>query len=380
MCNPTGANEYENKGTYAATSTPSSDAKYKQMSMTANILGVLALGLLISTVVVSVQLSNERDSKSSSSSSKSEDSNGVKLVEVTAFPTIRPPTGVNPCEGANPKLPNVQCIIDGLEQTGEQAATNVTKGYNGRFNTSAVPIKVPYWQVGLCPVNVHWHLGTEHYSAGEFDEFGSGPTEIHTRRELAGEVRQGFQCRLYDDKDPKFTTKYDWKHCEEMEVGQTYEVHWPHSAAGACGTLNQYQTPFYDGVFCNIDLVKDTAGQVGVQAQIFTIVNDESYYYPDLMRGMIVDKNISFGTDLAMYTGSTTGETRNNTICSGYTPITWQVDRKCRMVSASAFDKMCADMKAQRDDMSADLHAHGSRPLVADIFAANNQVRFRSRY
>eukprot|EP00959_Pyramimonas_sp_CCMP1952_P361950 7580033-Pyramimonas_sp.AAC.1 len=25
------------------------------------------------------------------------------------------------------------------------------------------------------------------------------------------------------------------------------QVHWPHSAAGACGTPNQYQTPFYDG-------------------------------------------------------------------------------------------------------------------------------------
>jgi len=33
---------------------------------------------------------------------------------------------------------------------------------------------------------------------------------------------------------------------------------------------------------------------------------------------------------------------------------------------------MCADMKAQRDDMSEDLYPHGSRPLVADEYAANN--------
>ncbi len=43
------------------------------------------------------------------------------------------------------------------------------------------------------------------------------------------------------------------------------------------------------------------------------------------------------------------------------------------MISASSFDKLCADMKAQRDDMSDDLYAHGSRELVADMFVANNQ-------
>merc|ERR1712061_688625 len=74
------------------------------------------------------------------------------------------------------------------------------------------------------------------------------------------------------------------------------------------------------------------------------------------MRGWIVDGD--YGLDIAKYTGSTTGTTRNNEICSRYTPITWQVDRKCHLISASSFDKMCADMKAQRDDMSKDLYAH----------------------
>jgi hypothetical protein len=160
-----------------------------------------------------------------------------------------------------------------------------------------------------------------------------------------------------------------------MEVGQTYEVHWPHPAAGACGTLNQFQTPFYDGVFCKDDILTDTAAQIGVQAQVFTIVNDETYYYPDLMRGMIVDG--SLGADIAKYTGSTTGTSRDNEICSQFAPITWQVDRVCHLISASTFDKMCADMKAQRDDMSDDLHPHGSRELVADNLAADNHQRLR---
>ena len=110
-----------------------------------------------------------------------------------------------------------------------------------------------------------------------------------------------------------------------------------------------------------------------MQAQVFTVVNHEDYCNPDLIKGMIVDGD--YGHDVAKYTGSTTGTSRDNEICSRYTPITWQVDRKCHLISASSFDKMCADMKAQRDDMSADLHPHGSRELVADHLAANNHVR-----
>jgi hypothetical protein len=90
-----------------------------------------------------------------------------------------------------------------------------------------------------------------------------------------------------------------------------------------------------------------------------------------MIRGMIVDKDM--GKDIHIYTGSTTGETRSNQMCSQYAPITWQVDRKCHMISASSFDKMCYDMKMQRDDMSDDLHAHGSHELVKDELTANNQ-------
>ena len=110
-----------------------------------------------------------------------------------------------------------------------------------------------------------------------------------------------------------------------------------------------------------------------MQAQVFTIVNDEHYYVPDLMRGMIVDGQ--YGADIAYYTGSTTGTSRDNVVCSRYTPITWQVDRKCHLISASSFDKMCQDMMTQRDDMSGDLHPHGARELVEDRYAANNHQR-----
>jgi len=327
------------------------------------LLSISTVGLLGATIFLATKVKDDLHD------ANAKDQNSPHDVMKTIR---RTPMGTNPCAGKKPDLPNLACIIDQVYQTGEQAASNVTKGYNGLRSTDAVPITVPYYQAGLCPVNVHWHLGTEHYSSGQYDELGSGPTDIHRRRLAAGHTRKGFQCHHYNADDPKFTKPFDWKYCKHMEVGQTYEVHWPHSASGACGTPNQYQTPFYDGVFCGIVPVTNTSQQVGVQAQVFTIVNDNDYYWPNLFRGMIVDGD--FGKDMAVYTGSTTGQTRDNTICSQYAPITWQVDRKCHLISASSFDKMCHDMLRQRDDMSTDVHAHGSRPLVADEHSANNHA------
>jgi len=300
----------------------------------------------------------------------------------------------NVCEGQKQWLStqtdnafkNKNCTLNDVVEALEQSGTNVTKGYTGKRATSAKPLTTSLFQAGLCPVNVHWHLGTEHLSVGEYDDEGKGPdgfTVAHSgddgSRRLADTARLGHRCHHYDDTKKEFTTEYNWMHCVDMHVGETYEVHWPHSSAGACGTPNQYQTPFYDGVFCSqavVNLVLEgkatTYENVGVQAQIFTIVNDEAYYYPDLFRGMIVDGK--FGEDMSYYTGSTTGTSRDNELCSWYTPITWQVDRKCHLISASSFDKMCADMRNQRDDMTGDTYPHGSRIVVTDELAANNHV------
>jgi len=286
---------------------------------------------------------------------------------------VGPPSGENVCDGTKPKegagFDNTACKAEDLTVlVDEQSGADVSSPFIGTLETTYAPITKAYWKAGMCPVNVHWHLGAEHRSAGQYDEEGKGPGKA--RR--AGDARLGLRCKKYDAGNSMFTTEYAWKHCKDMHVGETYEVHWPHSAGGACGTVNQYQTPFYDGVFCNGgDLaLSDTGFNIGVQAQVFTIVNDEKYYYPDLIKGMIVDGEK--GEDMVFYTGSTTGITRNNDMCSKYTPITWQVDRTCHVISASTFDKMCADMKAQRDDMSDDLHPHGAREVVLKEYTANN--------
>jgi len=266
-----------------------------------------------------------------------------------------------------------------------QAGMDVTNdGVYGNVTTATdlfEPILTDYADAGLCAVNVHWHLGTEHRSEGQYDEDGSGPDADHRRksRKASESARQGLQCHHYDEADAKFTTAYDWQYCHGMEVGQTYEIHWPHSAAGACGTEWQMQTPFYDGVFCTPGVISLGANppfnvneKVGVQAQVFTVVNDDSGAYDnaDLFSGAWQDD--AHWADVAKYIGSTTGTSRDNDICSYYSPITWQVDRTCHMVSAASFDYMCKMMQDNAgDDLSDDLEPHGSRELVDDEWAAS---------
>jgi len=315
----------------------------------------------------------------------------------------------NPCQGQKPYsagpldnyFVNQPCFQDSVRMTLEQAGANVTRGYKGLVDSGdRVPITSHYSQTDLCPVNVHWHLGAEHLSVGQYDETGGGPVDggsshvgdSYSRRELAASnARLGHRCKSYDANNALFTTPYTFQHCDStMLVGETYEVHWPHSAAGACGTEWQFQTPFYDGVFCNAGVIRvaplNTYQKIGVQGQVFILVNDgmdaaSPYHVENLMQGMHVNEDgsstpegKSWGTDMAIYTGSTTGTSRDNYVCSRYTPITWQVDRNCHMVSAYSFDMMCKDMMSlPSDDMTDDLYAHGARITAWSNLTADNQ-------
>ena len=99
---------------------------------------------------------------------------------------------------------------------------------------------------------------------------------------------------------------------------------------------------FAGSVFCNWAAFGNTTYErIGVQAHV-----------SNLVRGRMVDATRGQGSDMALYSGFTTGASKSNTVCSLYAPITWPVDCKCRPVSAPSLDKMFADMKAERDDMS----------------------------
>merc|ERR1719316_1788589 len=82
--------------------------------------------------------------------------------------------GANVCDGKKVPLANVECLVENIN---EQSGVEVTAGVNGQFATDHSPIMSSYMDAGLCPVNVHWHLGAEHKSVGEYDDGGSYPNQ-----------------------------------------------------------------------------------------------------------------------------------------------------------------------------------------------------------
>ncbi|KAL3905123.1 MAG: hypothetical protein SGILL_009805 [Bacillariaceae sp.] len=299
--------------------------------------------------------------KAKSSKSKKSEGKNKKYVEVKTSP-LEP--GENICEGtAAAELEvlgltgDITCTEANARNIG-QTGTDVTVGYTGDLDVRVTPSTEPFANTAKCPVNVHMHIGAEHSSDGQYDIksdrddfFDFGPT--YDTVEIP--AYNGKRCRLYNKDDSRFTTQYHFQHCVDVKVGETYEIHWPHSSVGACGKHKlQYQNPFPDGIFCNPDNVdlsglsaQDIANNVGVQAQIFTIINDEDYYFPDLIDGMLIDEER--GVEITAYTGSRTGRDFDDEVsemrCDDVSPVTWHVDRVCHLLSASALDELCRDMK-----------------------------------
>lgn len=261
---------------------------------------------------------------------------------------------VNAFSGQSTCLPAPAPMPLMCEEALTQSPAEVTRGYNGRKDPVDTLLHGDFVSEGMCQVNVHWHLGSEHLSKGEYDVPG---VEFAAKYGKDMHVVPGYFCNDYNPDDAKFTTEYEWKYCKDMHVGFTYEIHWPFSSAGHCGRLSDG----LGGVFCH----SPTPKKIAVQAQVFTIVNDNTYDVEDLINGM----NMTLATDVAKYVGSTTGTKYGNDVCSPYAPISWHVDRKCHLVSAKSFDAMCGKMKAY--GMEVDLSPHGSRVIVHSDYVSN---------
>ena len=245
----------------------------------------------------------------------------------------------------------------------------------------------------MCPINVHYHIGAEHNSNGQYDQpfdsgavgEGNGPTYSADEIALYPFLRNdknytGKRCDFYRNYEDYGLTKSDFvdspsafKYCDGVKVGETYEFHWPHSTLGACGDTNdQWNTPFNDGLVCLADpslspgepvpldpIILDLVGtqaladNLGVQAQVVTIVNTgtDRYYFPNFFEGMLVNKALGLGQDITAYTGSRTGATfgdqPGDERCDAASPVSWQVDRKCHLLSATALDEMCKEIKTR---------------------------------
>ena len=307
--------------------------------------------------------------------------NGVFEPLRTGLPTADMIRASNPCAGQKPKhsgpgdsyFNNVNCWKESLAMTLEQAGGNVTRGFKGTLDAGdRVPITVPYSETDLCPVNVHWHLGAEHLGGrvGNHGPALAAPTAGASWTSSPPRLAASLRYHKYDSPDARFadtttactppTTSARRRSLADSPLARRP---WQYQSPSTTASRN-------DGIITIAPL--NTYKKIGVQSQTFTVINDEAFYADNLFKGMLVDSNSGKGSDIAMYTGSTTGTSRDNSLCSRYTPITWQVDRKCHLISASSFDKLCYDMSRQWDDMSGD-YPHGSRTLVWQNLTANNQ-------
>jgi hypothetical protein len=227
-------------------------------------------------------------------------------------------------------------------------------------------------------VNLHFHLGAEHYSEGEYHldhtdaDAGFRPSDGHCDHP----PRPGYFCNAskYSESQLK---EYDWQYCKDTKVGNTYEFHWVFSTGSAGRVHKDAET----GEPIDIEDGLSGAFQYSAnptiigRAQVCTIVNsddrtvDHDFYTEWKQPG---------DGEIVQYVGSTTGPSYANDVSSdvgkGCSPIevSWHVDTKCCTLSAQSMDNMCKRMKA--DDLRNDLFPHSTRELVADRWAADTHV------
>jgi len=257
-----------------------------------------------------------------------------------------------------------------------QSPRDVTAGYVGvkpsRLPSSAIVTRVDT----MALVNVHFHLGAEHRSEGEYDLLKPPADDSEARRRLRRLLDSGDPASplgtygFYCDQSPGYVEKQDaggfgeyaFEHCENVEVGQTYEVHWVYSTGAAADEAKRL-TPGLGGA-----MTTQVNPTVAVRAQVFYVTSDDADDIDDFAFAGWRSENVGDG-DAAYYLGSTTGRKYDNDASCSPVQVSWNVDRKCRGVSAKTLDAMCAAMKEA--GMEADAAPQGSRDLVtAELSAA----------
>jgi len=242
---------------------------------------------------------------------------------VEVAPAAAPPS--TPCVAAEPQAPR-----------------DVSAGATGTRNSRVKVVPFATYQ-SMTHVNTHFHLGAEHKSTGEYDIPGTASS--------VSSATPGYRCDTTTLESNQMAA-YDFQYCKEVEVGETYELHWVHSnngiglGGGLGGAFARGQNP-----------------TVSVAAQVFVVVNDPSKAISNLVDK--IQQNGQSGFYVRSYMGSTTGGSYDNEVCSPYT-VSWHVDPTCRLVDAASFDQMCKTLK--EFDAEADIHPHSSRVIVDPAF------------
>ncbi|CAJ1430903.1 unnamed protein product [Effrenium voratum] len=241
---------------------------------------------------------------------------------------------------------------------GPQTPRDLTTGAMGDRTPKAITLTDT--QANSLPlVNVHFHYGAEHKSDAYSDGTDSQTYDSSRRLATTGTVRPGWMCTTSSLNSTQLQA-YTFQYCKgQVEVGKSYEIHYVHSSAGM--DANETDDVNADNLADGLGGAANGRGllnpMIVVQAQIFQIVNGAATV-DDMLHGWTVVGH----TDSVMYSGSTTGTSHDNSVCSPYA-ISWHVDKACHQVSPESFDNLCKQMR-ETYGMDGDLYPHGSRILV----------------
>lgn len=224
---------------------------------------------------------------------------------------------------------------------GPQAPRNIDKktGKNKLFFSLAP--KFEY--LNLC--NIHFHTNAEH-KAKDFSIYAGEGKHGH---------RGGYQCLSSMTLTKKELFQPGTNYCEGVKSGDTIEVHWVYSSCNV--------EPGKGLTSCLSE--KCTNPELRVEAQVFTVVNDElalnfntMTYDGNIINGYHQAKSLPVNTGKPIeFIGSTTGPKYTEQNCSPL-QVTWRVRPKCEKININSLSQWC------KSNIFKENHAHGVRKLI----------------
>ena len=198
-------------------------------------------------------------------------------------------------------------------------------------------------EMNLC--NIHTHTNAEHKGPGFSVSAGTGDYG-------------GFKCNDTDSLSDAELADYDGMDFGKVKPGDTIEVHWVHSTCDI--------EPGEGLGSCLTDTCTDPL--LRVEAQTFLVVNDrDALDFMDFAEvtergGYYQASSIPTGSGTPVqFRGSTTGTSYDDKgVCSPLR-VTWNVRPQCQKLDIASLDAW-----AESENVFAEDHSHGVRPLVTD--------------
>lgn len=236
------------------------------------------------------------------------------------------------------------CVVQAQSIPCRTAGPQTPRDITSSTGTNSVTFPVAPAATGLNLCNIHFHKNAEHKGPGFAIPAGEGEYG-------------GYRCGQSGDAPEVGKPVGELTACENVQAGDTIEVHWVHSSCdvrpgeglGACLTED-----------CADPLLR-------VETQVFLVVDDrDAADFEDFSNaaepvgGFYQAKALPTGNgDPVTFLGSTTGPKFNDRECSP-AQVTWSVRPQCARVDIESLQAWC------RENDFNERRAQGVRQLVTD--------------